>query len=77
MFPLPTKAAFIRALRTAAQTFGGVIGTYWLANLPTISGLITALRAHSDRAGGAALLAALIALGWNQFGPVTPEIPKS
>ena len=68
------RAAAIRAARTFAQAFIGLILAKWIAGPTTITGLVDAVQAHADLAGGTGLLAALTALGLNVARPIAPEV---
>jgi hypothetical protein len=65
-FLLQYKDAALRAAKTAAQTFIGVILAAWLngGNI-AFSALLDTLETQSDFALGSAILAAATALGWN------------
>lgn len=70
------KAAAIRAARTAAQTFIGVIIAKWMGGAITVTALYDTTLAQADFAGGSAISAALVALGVNAWKPVHPETVK-
>jgi hypothetical protein len=68
------KAAATRAIRTGAQTFFGVVCARWLAGSITVTALVDAVALEWDMAGGAAILSAAGALGWNVYRPISPEV---
>lgn len=78
------SAALIRAGRTAGQTFAGFILAVWVKPMNekavqiSVTGLVETIIANADYAGGAAIFAALGALGLNlkRPGPVSDQSPK-
>jgi hypothetical protein len=62
--PLWVSAAK-RAVRAFVVSYVGVIMAAWLGLGDTnVSGLVDAVKSHSDGAAGAGLIAAIAALGW-------------
>lgn len=62
--PLWVSAAK-RAVRAFITAYLGVIFAAWLGFGDTnVSGLVDAVKTHSDSAAGAGLIAAIAALGW-------------
>lgn len=65
--PLWVSAAK-RAVRAFVTAYLGVIFAAWLGLGDTnVSGLVDAIKTHSDGAAGAGLVAAIAALGWRGF----------
>jgi hypothetical protein len=58
-------SAIKRAIRAFATAYLGVVFAAWLGLGDTnVSGLVDAIKTHSDSAAGAGLIAAIAALGW-------------
>lgn len=66
VFPIKYRLAVHRASKTAAQAFVGSIVASWISSgRGSVSGLFDTISGNADMAGGTAILAALVALGWN------------
>lgn len=59
------RAHYWRASRTAIQTFGGAMLTFWIAgDVHSVTAFGDVVRAHWDFSGGAAIFAFAAAMGW-------------